>query len=75
MQLPQNLLIYLCSPGFRGKNNNGTIPDQKWDLCSNFIYHMAGNFRGCKIFVKSRNKASELTFVILIFVTATRLNE
>ena len=32
-------------------------------------------FRGCKIFVNSRNKASELVFVVLIFVTATWLNE
>ena len=35
------------------------------------IYHIAGNFRGNYIFVKSRREAPKLIFVILIVVTGS----
>ena len=33
------------------------------------IYHIAGNFRGVQIFVKSCHRSSELIFMVLNFVT------
>ena len=44
----------------------------KYFIHKNFVYHMAGNFRGCYIvFMESPKRPLKLIFVVLNFVTAT----